>query len=50
LKVETDIVTSIAESPIRRAALINVREYLRGNQKGTVQRNWQYRVHKTKKN
>ena len=27
---------------------INVREYQRGNQKGTIQRNWQHRVHKTK--
>jgi hypothetical protein len=25
---------------------INVREYRRGNQKWTIQRNWQYRVHK----
>jgi hypothetical protein len=29
---------------------INVREYRRGNQKWTIQRNWQHRVHKTKKN
>ena len=29
---------------------INVREYLRGNQKRTIQRNRQHRVHKTKKN
>jgi hypothetical protein len=29
---------------------INVREYRRGNQKRTIQRNWQHRVHKTKKN
>jgi len=28
---------------------INVREYRRGNQKWTIQRNWQFRVHKTKK-
>ena len=27
--------------------LINVREYRRGNQKWTIQRNWQHRVHKT---
>jgi hypothetical protein len=26
------------------------REYRRGNQKWTIQRNWQHRVHKTKKN
>ena len=26
---------------------INVREYRRGNQKWTIQRNWQHRVHKT---
>jgi len=26
---------------------INVREYRRGNQIWTVQRNWQHRVHKT---
>ena len=25
---------------------INVREYRRGNQKWTIQRNWQHRVHK----
>jgi len=29
---------------------INVREYRRGNQERTIQRNWQHRVHKTKKN
>jgi len=29
--------------------MINVREYRRGNQKRTIQRNWQHRVHKTKK-
>ena len=26
---------------------INVREYQRGNQKRTIQRNWQHRVHMT---
>jgi hypothetical protein len=26
---------------------INVREYRRGNNKKTIQRNWQHRVHKT---
>jgi hypothetical protein len=30
--------------------LNQVREYRRGNQKRTIQRNWQYRVHRTKKN
>ena len=30
--------------------LINVREYRRGNQKKEIQRNWQHRLHKTKKN
>jgi hypothetical protein len=30
--------------------LINVREYRSGNQEKTIQRNWQHRVHKTKKN
>ena len=29
---------------------INTREYRRGNQKWTIQRNWQHRVHKTKTN
>jgi len=29
---------------------IDFREYWRGNQKWTIQRNWQHRVHKTKKN
>jgi len=29
---------------------INVREYRRGNQKRTIQRNLQHRVHKMKKN
>jgi predicted HAD superfamily hydrolase len=29
---------------------INVREYGRGNQKWTIQRNWQHRAHKTKIN
>jgi hypothetical protein len=29
---------------------INVREYRRGNQKWTIQRTWQHRVHKTKTN
>ena len=28
--------------------LINVREYLRGNQTWTIQRNWQHRVHQRK--
>ena len=28
---------------------INVREYRRGNQKWTIQRNWQHRVHKINK-
>jgi len=28
----------------------NVREYRRGDQKWTIKRNWQHRVHKTKKN
>ena len=28
---------------------INVREYQRGDQKWTIQRNWQHRVHKTNK-
>jgi hypothetical protein len=28
----------------------NGREYRRGNHKWTIQRNWQHRVHKTKKN
>ena len=26
---------------------INVREYQRGNQKWTIQRNWKHRAHKT---
>jgi hypothetical protein len=29
---------------------INVREHRRGNQKRKIQRNWQHRVHKMKKN
>jgi hypothetical protein len=29
---------------------INVGEYRRGNKTWTIQRNWQHRVHKTKKN
>jgi len=28
---------------------LNVRAYRRGNQKWTIQRNWQHSVHKTKK-
>ena len=28
---------------------INVREYQRGNQKQTIQRNWKHSVHKTNK-
>jgi hypothetical protein len=28
---------------------MNVREYQRGKQQRTTQRNWQHRVHKTKK-
>jgi hypothetical protein len=28
---------------------INVREYCRGNQKWTIQKNWQHRVHKIQK-
>ena len=30
--------------------LINVKEYRNGNTKLTIQRNWQHRVHKSKKN
>ena len=29
---------------------INIREYRRGNQKRTIQRNWKHGVHKKKKN
>jgi len=29
---------------------INIREYRRGNQKWIIQRNWQHRAHKMKKN
>jgi hypothetical protein len=29
---------------------INAKEYRRGNQKWTIQRHWQHRVHKTKTN
>ena len=29
---------------------INVREYRSGNQNETIQRSWQHRAHKTKKN
>jgi len=32
------------------ANLFKVREHRRGNQKWTMQRNWQHRIHKTKKN
>jgi len=31
-------------------SLIIIRKYWRGNQKRTIQRNWQQRVHKMKKN
>ena len=34
----------------RQRKQINVREYRRSNQKRTIQRNWQHRVHKTKIN
>ena len=34
----------------RYGKLLNVREYRRGNQKRTIQKNWQRRVHKTKTN
>ena len=33
-----------------RILLINIREYRRGNQQWTPERNWQHRVHKTTKN
>ncbi len=33
-----------------RRRKINVREYRKGKQKWTIQRNWQQRVHKTKEN
>jgi len=35
---------------MQQFALIKFREYWRGNQERTIQRNWQHRVHKTKKN
>ena len=35
---------------LHRLSLIDVRKYRSGNQKGTIQRNWQLRVHKAKKN
>ena len=34
----------------RETGNIDVREYRRGNQKWTIQRNWQHMVHKTKTN
>jgi len=45
LKINKSLITSC-----NRCKYINVREYRRGNQKRTIQRNWQHRVHKTKKN
>ena len=46
--------TSIDEMPVIEMSilymLVNVRKYRRGNQKWTIQRNWQHRVHHTKKN
>ena len=36
--------------PVPSYNFITVREYRRGNQKWTIQRNWQNRVHKTNKN
>ena len=41
---------SIETGNIRYTGQINVREYQRGNQKRTIQRNWQHKVHKTYKN
>ena len=41
---------SIETGNIRYTGQINVREYQRGNQKRTIHRNWQHRVHMTKKN
>jgi hypothetical protein len=45
--------TSIDEMPVIEMSilymLVNVRKYRRGNQKWTIQRNWQHRVHNTKK-
>jgi hypothetical protein len=32
-----------------KTSQINIRKYRMGNQKWTIQKNWQYRVHKTKK-
>jgi len=37
-------------SYVKACSQINVREYQRDNQKWTIQRNWQHRVHKRKKN
>ena len=36
------------EKPTKNHVWINFREYRRGNQKWTIQRNWQHWVHKTK--
>jgi len=35
---------------VMRTCYINVREYRRGNQTWTIQRNWQHRRRKTSKN
>jgi hypothetical protein len=36
--------------PLLSLKVNNVRKHRRGNQGHTIQRNWQHRVHKTKKN
>jgi hypothetical protein len=37
----------LAKKGTRNTGKINFREYQRGNQKWTIQRNWQHKVHKT---
>jgi len=47
---DTDMIYTISMYHWNLLFLINVRKYRRDNQKWTIQRNWQYRVHTTKTN
>jgi hypothetical protein len=45
-----DITEKLATYSTQEKDKHNVREYRKGNQKWTLQRNWQHRVHKKKTN
>ena len=48
--IQKDNPEKLATQGTQDTKQINVREYRRGNQKRTIQRNWQHSEHKTQDN